>query len=786
MDGGAWNTVATSSGTARAYQDTSTSANHAYEYRVIAYYGTTAGGSYKESVASAASNKTYNTPAAPGTPTATRTTQSNVSLTWSNPGLTETAVRVQQSTDGSTWADTVTISGEDITNASVSPGGGRYYFRVRNERGSLVSAWSSASNAVDTIVAPAAPTLTTPTSGTPLVASASTVVFAWVHNSLDSSAQTAYQMQISTDNGSTWTAYDSGTVTTSSQTVSHTMQGILGLTGGGLNHTYLWRIRTKGAAADWSPWASAYNFAVYQVPAITITSPATDGWVLDSAPLTVQWSYSDPSGTQAYVRLSLDDGTGEKYVKVITGTGTSYTIAADEYLLTNDTTYTIKAIAVSTTALQAEALRNIVVDYEEPALPFADVVLDDALGKATLTLNAGDENAQIRFDGSNWVDTQLVPTATMEFEVVGAFDVPNITADSRIMGAVGISGGGLTPQVDIYYSYTGLNFRAYRGSVRKDFTTPETAAEHTFSILKDGSGALGFYVDGVQGGTNWTTAPTETQFTLSLAARHTGASTYSSLMKGYIRSFRAWDENGVLVADMRPVASGSTVYSTTAATADGFYDVVRGIYCYGGTYEGLPQTVSLGAWRVNPDGSMISLGQNLPLDSTVIDLWPPTDVDYTYRIVAYTAIGLTSEHDIPARINGKGAVYFNFGEDYETVAKLIVNQAPNWSQTNSVTLFETAGDNPDPLAFFGVRETYSGHESGTAHRWRDLYPAPDSDPGKYADVVALGKWHGDVIIRRSKEAAVLAAITNCSKSGAGNRASMAVDWQRVRNHGLAL
>ena len=54
-----------------------------------------------------------------------------------NPALTATAAEVQRSSDAATWATIRTITSANVTSFDDTPGGGTFYYRVRNTRGSL-------------------------------------------------------------------------------------------------------------------------------------------------------------------------------------------------------------------------------------------------------------------------------------------------------------------------------------------------------------------------------------------------------------------------------------------------------------------------------------------------------------------------------------------------------------------------------------------------------------------------------------------------------------------------
>lgn len=374
IDGGSWSQIASISGAATSYVDASTAANHAYAYRVRAQNA--AGFS-----AYATSGTTYNTPAAPRGIVTSRSAANTVMLTIDNPALTATALELQRSASGTDgWAAVKTVPGSPVAEAEDEPGGGTFYYRARNTRASLASDWSAASNKVVTIVAPAAPSLIAPASGVTLPKTQPTVSFSWKHNPIDGSEQSAAQLQHSVNGGSTWTAVQ---VTGNDQetAVANSWEK---------NATVTWRVRTKGAHADYGPWSSVQAFKVCQVPSVVISSPAADGTVLNDVPLNVAWTYTDESGTQQRAALSIADSQErELWSTVVQGPTASLSIPSSELLPENHGSFRIALTAYSTSGLAASASRTFSTDYEEPAEPGLQVEVDPVRGSVAATVFEG-------------------------------------------------------------------------------------------------------------------------------------------------------------------------------------------------------------------------------------------------------------------------------------------------------------------------------------------------------------------------------------------------------------
>ena len=145
------------SGTATGYTDTSTSADNSYSYRLAAQNATGAG-SY-----SAVAGPVVMTPAAPGTPMASKVSTTSVRLTMTNTSQVATALEVQRSTDGGvSWTNLASAPGlVTVYTDSAAPAASAVVYRVRNTNGTLESAWSAASNSIAVLAAPYAATIVT-------------------------------------------------------------------------------------------------------------------------------------------------------------------------------------------------------------------------------------------------------------------------------------------------------------------------------------------------------------------------------------------------------------------------------------------------------------------------------------------------------------------------------------------------------------------------------------------------------------------------------------------------
>lgn len=360
-DGGAWAQVASVGGSVTSYTDAGTSANHSYAYRVRS-----SNASGKSSYAT--SGTTYNTPSAPDAPVGARTGDTSVLLSISNSARTATATQVQRSTDAKNWTTIATTSGM-ATSYADDPGGGTFYYRARNTRGGLASAWSGASAAVVTICAPAAPTLLSPSSGQVVQISQASIELSWRHNSIDGSAQTSAEVRYSTD-GKSWTT----------KTVATAQRLAVG-NSFALNATVYWQVRTKGVHAEFGPWSGTRTFHVRQAPQISFQSPNS---TIENVPVSVEIQYVDASGSLADMALRISKGGSVVYQRSM-GTSTSCEVTKDQWMPEDGASYTITATARSTSGLQSVTSLDVSVLFSLPKRASLRVESDIERGWCELT-----------------------------------------------------------------------------------------------------------------------------------------------------------------------------------------------------------------------------------------------------------------------------------------------------------------------------------------------------------------------------------------------------------------
>lgn len=393
-NGAAWVTVGNKAADpnvalTESYTDTTATINNSYSYRIKPVNSRGVSPiAYDEN----GTALTYNTPAAPTSITAVYTSTGNVDLTIVNPEKTATELYIDRSLDGgSTWTqiDELDESTGPITSYTDSTGPtGTVQYRARNARTDLpaedrFSAWT-VSNVVQTLSAPEAPTLILPVNGTPVLLDTGVVRLAWVHNPTDGTPQQAAQIQYYVNNSyiatitlSSVSYYD---LTLNPQYVS-------------ANDVITWRVRTKGAYANYSDWSEYGNFTALASPEIAFTEP-NNGDVITNLPLELEWLYSDDSGLLDVLTLEILAPGGEVvYTESIdTGAGTAgtYTHSLAGYLFDNDTSYGLRVTALSSSGLTATDLIGVSIVYDSVRLQdsfFIDPEIDEDNGRVDLLVS---------------------------------------------------------------------------------------------------------------------------------------------------------------------------------------------------------------------------------------------------------------------------------------------------------------------------------------------------------------------------------------------------------------
>ena len=368
--GGAWQLIATLDPSSTHYDDAPRDKNTSYQYRV---YGINSQGIGEY----AYTPVSYSSPAAPQLTSWTRLSAETIRVSCLNTAYMATALEVQRKPiDGGSYETVGTFPGL-LTSFEDSPGVGIYRYRARNvlDVGKVrYSAWAELDRDVASAAAPATPTLSAPSSSE-VIDIDQPLVFRWAHIPIDGTSETAAELEWSTDDGATWT-HENTADGSSNLTVDPDVFG--------LNSTVLWRVRTKGAYAEWSPWSQTGMFFTRRKPVVTINSPESP---IERVPVSFTFDYADESGELANTAVRIYEGR-DTYSRVIcdynAGIATSFDIPLETFFPVNKTTYTVVLSVRSTSGFTVEIARTVAVDFIEPMLGDLTVVKDEETGYSSL------------------------------------------------------------------------------------------------------------------------------------------------------------------------------------------------------------------------------------------------------------------------------------------------------------------------------------------------------------------------------------------------------------------
>jgi hypothetical protein len=295
----AYAAIATVTGTTTSYTDTKTRNDRVYTYAVRAKNsGGYSAYAYSPSIAT--------TPATPGAPTAGKTTTGDITVT--RPAISGASLggwEVWHAANG-VWdaARLALVAYGTTTYTHVAPDPTKthtYRLRWVSASPTLYSPNGATSSGVSPLTPPASPTDLAP-SGVAQEA-AEPVTFTWTHNPLDTTAQTAYEVQHRPVGGGTWTTTGKVTSTTSSRAwAANTWTN---------GQTIEWQVRTWGQHATASAWSASGTLTLSTRPTATVTLPA-DGVPWDSSRVRVEWAYFDAEGqgqTAWKATLYAEDGS---------------------------------------------------------------------------------------------------------------------------------------------------------------------------------------------------------------------------------------------------------------------------------------------------------------------------------------------------------------------------------------------------------------------------------------------------------------------------------------------
>jgi hypothetical protein len=339
---------------------------------------------------SASSGAVYTTPAAPSGVGAAKDSSLDINVSWTpNVGFSEHQHVVEHGTVSggvTTWdaSPLATVASGTTSYKHVDPDPADVHvYRVSAKNTDTAGRQSSAvlSNQVQLLAAPNAPTLPDLPSH---VDKAADFDLTWTHNPVDTTPQTAYEVEYSTNGGSSWTSTGKITSSISERTfAASTYAADVALTV---------RVRTWGEATSGgsdgtgaSPWSNPDTVVFKSRPVAEIISPEHTGeYVL--AELTVELGF-EQAESASFVSATIEVYSGATLLEQRASTTLTATVM--ETRVENGETYSVKVTVRDSNGLISDQVTSTFdVAYTEPVAAAVTVVYlsDSGMGQIGLTI----------------------------------------------------------------------------------------------------------------------------------------------------------------------------------------------------------------------------------------------------------------------------------------------------------------------------------------------------------------------------------------------------------------
>lgn len=339
---------------------------------------------------SASSSPVYTTPAAPSGVNAAKDANLDISVAWTpHVAFTEHQHIVEHGTvtggvttwDGSALA---TVSSGVTSYKHVDPDPADVHvYRVRAKNTDTAGRQSATvlSNQVQLLAAPNAPTLPDLPSH---VDKAEDFDLPWTHNAVDTTPQTAYEVEYSTNGGSSYTSTGKITSTTAEHTFAASTYAA--------NVALTVRVRTWGEATSGgsdgtgaSPWSNPDTVTFKTRPVATIISPEHSGeYVL--AELTVELEF-EQAESATFVSATIEVYSGATLLEQRESTTLAATVM--DTRVENGETYSVKVTVLDSNGLVSDQVTaTFDVAYTAPVAASVTVVYlsDSGVGQIGLTI----------------------------------------------------------------------------------------------------------------------------------------------------------------------------------------------------------------------------------------------------------------------------------------------------------------------------------------------------------------------------------------------------------------
>jgi large repetitive protein len=409
--GSSWTNAGTVGAGVTTFTDTGLTEATSYSYQVIA---TDAAGSSAPSAMQTVATQ----PGAPTSLTATVVSGGQINLAWSDHSTAAYYYYVEQSPNGTTWAQIAALNG-NTTNSYTATGpfngSTTYQFRVH----SYAYPGGNSTYATASATTPAFPNQPTLTSVT--VQSASSVALAW---STVTSA-TGYTIQRSTNSGSSWTT--AGTV--GSGTTSYTDTGLTEAT------SYSYHVIATDAAGSSAPSAMQ---TVATGPGAPTGLTAT---VLSGGQINLSWTDHSTAAIYYYVEQSPNGTTWAQIAAIYSSTATSYTATGP---FNGSTTYQFRVHAYAYTGGNSAYVTGSATTPAFPNQPTLTSVTAQSASSVALAWSAvtgatGYTLQRSINGGTSWTTAGTVGSGTTTFTDTGLTEATSYSYQVIATDAAGSS-----------------------------------------------------------------------------------------------------------------------------------------------------------------------------------------------------------------------------------------------------------------------------------------------------------------------------------------------------------
>lgn len=420
----------------------------------------------------------------------------------------------------------------------------------------------------------------------------------WTPNHADNSAVRASQVEVTVGDGAPETVDVSGDATSADI--------------GPYSGTVSVRVRTQGAAG-WGQWSRVATVKSQRPPSLGITSPEP-GATVNNLPLVVRWTVNEVSGITEQVVSVIDVKEGRVVLaaRVEPGAAPQFDSSYSTDVLDNGKTYTVQVMVRAGNTLTSTESVTFSTEWASPAPATADVEVDEAGLSVSLTVHFGTS--------------------------------PAISIEGEADGTEYYTGQPIHPYPDGSPQLVDLPYGTYR-------------AECSYELVSADSGGPAYYGIGIGNSTSYPPS-----LFISGGEWATGQSEWPSLEPGtVVRTSQVFE----LERQATKLNAISVYACVDRDTRHGLGTVRFSLDIYPVDVEGdvpsaLPATERVDVARLSPDGDAYTLA-TLQDGQSAVDLLPPLNVGFSYRLTSYSATGEASSVDFPSLIDRQVAA-FNFGD----------------------------------------------------------------------------------------------------------------------------